>query len=139
LLVALSVFGLGTLTEAIVRQNSAGSSWWNVFDQALVALVAAAIVYGYERQRRRAAEERLKLVREMAEQIDEAAHIIDYFVHHTGTTDLDRNVANSLERIHWALRELVPGRSDDFLHSAELPQTEPAPPPSHHAVSPGSR
>jgi hypothetical protein len=124
LLVALVVFALGVLLESFMLQGRA-SLRMEVLDNAVVGVLAGSIVLWYEQQRRRAVQERLKLVKEMARHIGEAAHIIEYFVRHTGTADLDGNVANSLQRIHWALQELGPGAPLPPPSVIEPPQPEP--------------
>ncbi len=90
---------------------------------ALTGIVAGFLFYSLsnnERMRRRLVQERLRTIAEMNHHIRNALQVITYA---TATENHDKSVElirSSVERIEWALREVLPGHT-----------TFPASPPAH--------
>jgi hypothetical protein len=111
-----------------------------VFDQALlkegvrrldiIALsngltgIAAGLLYfqitRIERERRAATQERLRTIAEMNHHIRNALQVIAYASTATDQTQSVELISQSVERIEWALREVLPG------HVTPEPHVSPA-------------
>ncbi len=77
----------------------------------LTGLVAGLLFYSlsnYDRLRRKLVEERLRTIAEMNHHIRNALQVITYATAQSASVDLIRN---SVERIEWALREVLPGHA----------------------------
>ncbi len=81
---------------------------WMIADDMIMAVAAAVVVLLYERERGRLLAEKLRVVREMNSFVRNELQIL-----YASTEHLDKArvsaIENSVERIDWALRELLPG------------------------------
>ena len=78
---------------------------------ALTGIVAGFLFYSlsnYERLRRRLLEERLRTIAEMNHHIRNALQVITY-ANASGAEQSVELIESSVERIEWALREVLPG------------------------------
>jgi hypothetical protein len=91
----------------------------------LTGVVAGFLFFSlsnYERLRRKLVRERLSTIAEMNHHIRNALQVITYAT----ATDNQKNSVNlihsSVERIEWALREVLPGHSPSSETASEQPQ-----------------
>ncbi len=78
---------------------------------ALAGLIAALLIYkllSFERERRRRMEERLHTIGEMNHHIRNALQVIAFSVHATGNRKELEEITDAVNRIQWALREVLP-------------------------------
>jgi len=81
---------------------------WLVADDVILALAAATVVFFYERERSRILSERLRVIRDMNSFVRNELQIL-YSCLGDGEKARVSTIEGSVERIDWALRELLPG------------------------------
>jgi hypothetical protein len=81
---------------------------WMFADELVLALGAAALVFYYERERSRILAERLRIIRDMNSFVRNELQILYACLENTEKTRVS-TIERSVERIDWALRELLPG------------------------------
>ncbi len=83
-----------------------------IVSNALTGIVAGLLFYSLsnnERQRRHLISERLRTIAEMNHHIRNALQVITYASAAQNQTDSVDLIRSSVERIEWALREVLPG------------------------------
>lgn len=90
---------------------------WIFIDDLIMAALAALVVYQYERERSRLLAEKLRVIREMNAYVRNELQILYASLEHLDAGRI-RTIEHSVERIDWALRELLPGG-----HVPEMPST----------------
>ena len=88
---------------------------WIFMDDLILAVLAALVVYQYEREPSRLLAEKLRVIREMNAYVRNELQILYASLEHLDTGRV-RTIEHSIERIDWALRELLPGG-----HVPEIP------------------
>jgi hypothetical protein len=88
---------------------------WIFIDDLILAALAALVVYQYERERSRLLAEKLRVIREMNAYVRNELQILYASLEHLDAGRV-RTIEHSVERIDWALRELLPGG-----HIPEMP------------------
>lgn len=81
---------------------------WMFADDLIIALGAAAVVFYYEREQSRILSERLRVIRDMNSFVRNELQILYACLENPGKTRVS-TIERSVERIDWALRELLPG------------------------------
>jgi len=81
---------------------------WIFIDDLILAILAALVVYQYERERSRLLAEKLRVIREMNAYVRNELQILYASLEHLDPGRV-RTIEHSVERIDWALRELLPG------------------------------
>jgi hypothetical protein len=79
-----------------------------VADDVILALAAATVVFFYERERSRILSERLRVIRDMNSFVRNELQILYSCLGDVEKTRIS-TIERSVERIDWALRELLPG------------------------------
>jgi hypothetical protein len=108
------VFGLLIAADQLsIRYGLDGSQ--RVVDDLLGGLLAGALVYLYERHRQQRLAERLRVIDLMNHHIRNALQPIVCVAHESERTAQMKVVEDCVSRIDWALREILPGKSEvDF-------------------------
>ena len=108
---------LAFLTFLIVLVVSAASDIilirrpsWIVVDDLMMAAFPAVLVYRYERQRSNFLEEKLRVIRDMNAFVRNELQVLYASLEHP-TEQSMQTIERSVDRIDWALRELLPGHS----------------------------
>lgn len=91
--------------------------WW-ISDDLILAVVSAIVVYQYEKQRSRLLSEKLRVIRDMNSYVRNELQILYASVEQSDKTRLE-TVQRSVERIDWALREILPGKEIPVATSVE--------------------
>lgn len=94
-----------------------------LFTNGLTGIVAGLLFYSltnYERMRRNLIRNRLRTIAEMNHHIRNSLQVITYATATQKNAESVEMIRNSVERIEWALREVLPGH-------VEAPATPPAP------------
>jgi hypothetical protein len=81
---------------------------WKITDDLILAVVAAIVVYRYEKERSRFFSERLRVIREMNAFVRNELQLL-YAALAGSEKSRVQAVERGVERIDWALRELLPG------------------------------
>jgi hypothetical protein len=106
-----AVLVLGCGADAVLVRHPA----WMYVEDLILAVLAALVVYQYERERSRLLAEKLRVIREMNAYVRNELQILYASLEHLDTGRV-RTIEHSIERIDWALRELLPGG-----HVPEMP------------------
>ena len=81
---------------------------WMLSDDLILAAAAATIVFYYETERSRILAERLRVIRDMNAFVRNELQILYACIENPEKTRIS-TIEVSVERIEWALRELLPG------------------------------
>ena len=101
--------------------------WQRAFDDICGAVIAALLVYRYEHTRSQHLRDKLKTIELMNHHVRNALQVITDSVYIHGHGQRVKEMENSIQRINWALREILPGRVLDQYDAPEDPtQDHPA-------------
>jgi hypothetical protein len=117
-LIGLVIAFTGSLLEAIMDQHRFLSR--ESADDILVGVLAAVIVFAYEQRRYRAIMGKVRVIAAMNHHVRNALQAISYVPYAQQEKQL-KMVQDSVKRIEWALREILPGEQED----GELPSAMP--------------
>lgn len=92
---------------------------WMLMDDLILAAGAALVVFHYEKERGRFLAEKLRVIREMNAFVRNELQILNASVEHPERTRVS-TIENSVERIDWALRELLPGKERLPKHPSKI-------------------
>jgi hypothetical protein len=97
--------------QVSMRYGLAGPQ--RVADDACGAIIAGVLVYGYERRRSKALARRLRTIELMNHHVRNALQTITYSVYMRAQLQQVTEIKDAVQRIDWALREILPGHSLD--------------------------
>lgn len=107
-ILAFVSFGLGTLVEALqLAQGIRG--WTLVIDNLAAAIMLGLVVFVYERHRERELLRRLQVIELMNHHVRNALQPVMYLPYSQDQQQQVNMVRDAVERIDWALREILPG------------------------------
>ena len=125
LLVALVVSVIGFAMDRLLMREGLHRIEIIALSNSLTGVVAGLLylqVTRVERERRAATQERLRTIADMNHHIRNALQIIAYASSAADRSESVELVRSSVERIEWALREVLPGHA-----VSELPLPRPTP------------
>ena len=100
------------------------ASFEEAIDDIVIGIVAAFMVFIYEQRRHRAILDKVRVIAGMNHHVRNALQAISY-VPYTEQEKQIKMVEESVQRIEWALREILPGDSDS--QTAKPPALQPEP------------
>jgi hypothetical protein len=107
--VGVSFFFMGALFDIILQQHGLGSpAIW--LGDLLAGAVAGLLVLFYERRRHRELIRELEIIRLMNHHVRNSLQVIAYASSSEDRAVHVQKVRQAIERIDWALREVLPGR-----------------------------
>jgi hypothetical protein len=112
---AFLVFWLGVASDRLLTRLSP-NELFQFADHFIIAVVIGCVVLLYERRRRRFLEARLEVIREMNHHVRNALQVLSYTVMQQEDEKTKTMMRDSVIRIDWALREILP--SDETAESA---------------------
>jgi hypothetical protein len=118
--VALVIFVLGVCVETFLHLKKTGGAW-ELVDNLIVATFVGLIVFAYERRRSKDIRQRLRVIAAMNHHIRNALQSILWAPYRESQPEQVKSIRDSVERIEWALREILPAESS----------TETLPPAPH--------
>ena len=90
-----------------------------VLDDISAGVIVGLLIYGYERSRSKYLNDRLKMIELMNHHVRNALNVIVASVYVHGQDAQLNEIRVSVNRIEWALREILPGRVlDDYSETA---------------------
>jgi len=95
--------------------------WQRTLDDFCGAIIAGLLVYRHEYSRLRYLTEKLKTIELMNHHVRNALQVIVDSVYVHGHAEELAEIQNSVKRINWALREILPGRVLDEYEDPENP------------------
>jgi signal transduction histidine kinase len=113
ILICIGVFLLGSLSDVWLQQNG-GTLPVAIIDDALVGIAAGLLVYFYERQQNRRMIRKLEVIRLMNHHVRNSLQVISGAASSSHGAESASDVQDAVQRIDWALREVLPGQRDDI-------------------------
>src|SRR5438270_10725907 len=110
-------FVLGILVETLERRQSI-TGWPLWIDNIAAALLLGLVVFLYERRRERELIKRLRVIELMNHHVRNALQPVMYISYSQDQQQQLNTIRNAVNRIDWALREILPG----------TPQADSSPP-----------
>lgn len=123
-LVGFGFFFLGSLSDVWLQQHVASRSI-AILDDALVGVGAGVLVFLYERRKRQNIIRKLEVIRLMNHHVRNSLQVISFAASAPQQEELAKKVHNAVERIEWALREVLPGQREDINDLSLDPTNEP--------------
>jgi hypothetical protein len=111
-LAALLVFALLVLADQLSIRYGLHESQ-RVLDDVSGGLIAGFLVFRYERFRQRHLAERLHTIASMNHHVRNALQVIMYSAYVPSNQEQLGRIRDAVERIEWALREVLPGEDLD--------------------------
>jgi hypothetical protein len=96
--------------------------WQRGLDDFCGAIIAGLLVYRHEYTRSKYLTEKLKTIELMNHHVRNALQVIVDSVYLHGHAQQLAEIQNSVKRINWALREILPGRVLDEYEDPESPE-----------------
>ena len=109
----LAVFILGSLSDVWLRQHGAGLGV-AILDDALIGVGAGLLVFFYERRQQHSLIRKLEVIRLMNHHVRNSLQVISLAASVPQREELASKIQNAVERIEWALREVLPGQREDI-------------------------
>ena len=119
---------VGAIVEATIEARSLISM--DAFDDLLIGFLTAGVIFAYEQRRYRTTMEKIQMISAMNHHVRNALQVISYSPY----TDQEKQIkviAESVSRIEWALREILPGEAGPANTAAPEPGDRPATASSH--------
>jgi len=115
----LSIASIGAITEAVLDGDEIIGL--KSFDDLFIGVLAALLVFTYEQRRHRALLNKLRIIAAMNHHVRNALQTISY-AHYTEQEKQIKLIGESVNRIQWALREILPAEESApdtlFSHSS---------------------
>jgi hypothetical protein len=127
LLIGLIIAVIGGVVQAVLGNNALLSI--DAVDDFIIGILAGIVIFIYEQRRYRATMDKIQMISAMNHHVRNALQTISY-APYTEQEKQIRMIAESVGRIEWALREILPGEAppDGSLPSGSTRTTASAGP-----------
>ena len=126
ILIGFGFFFLGSVCDVWLKRHTSSPMIATV-DDALLGIGAGILVLLYERRQRQNIIKKLEVVRLMNHHVRNSLQVISFAASAPQREEVTQQVQEAVERIEWALREVLPGQRDDIRDLLVPPQSkEPA-------------
>jgi len=105
-LLGFGLFMLGTILEGVIHEE--GSGIGSYLDDIVMGVLAGLVVFAYEQRRSRDMRQKLAVIAAMNHHIRNALQTISY-VPYTEQAKQILLIQQAVNRIQWALQEILPG------------------------------
>jgi hypothetical protein len=106
LAIGLVIALIGGAVEAIIGHHALFTA--ESIDDLIIGVLAAIVIFAYEQRRYRATMDKIQMISAMNHHVRNALQTISY-APYTEQEKQMRMIADSVGRIEWALREILPG------------------------------
>ena len=113
LLAGFGIFFLGSLSDLWLHRY-AGRLLIEIVTDAFIGLGVGLLVLLYERRQRQHIIRKLEVVRMMNHHVRNSLQVISFASSMPEPEELRNKVREAVERIEWALREVLPGQREDI-------------------------
>ena len=96
-------------------------------DDVLMGIGVGLLVLLYERRQKRNMIKKLEVIRLMNHHVRNSLQVISFAASAPQQEELAKKVHNAVERIEWALREVLPGQREDINDLSLDPHTNEPP------------
>ena len=122
-LAGFGIFLFGSLSDLWLHQHA---------ERLLIAMMADALlgvgvgllVLLYERRQRQSIIRKLEVIRLMNHHVRNSLQVISFAASVPQQEELGNNIRDAVERIEWALREVLPGQREDISNLPLYPNPE---------------
>jgi len=101
--------------------------WEQALDTVCAGTIVGLLIYRYERKRLKYLNDRLKVIELMNHHVRNALNVIVTSAYAHGYYKQLNEIRVSINRIDWALREILPGRVLDDYSETAADKTPPSP------------
>ena len=112
-LAGFGIFFLGSLSDLWFHQH-AERVLIAVMSNALIGVGVGLLVLLYERRQRQNLIRKLEVIRLMNHHVRNSLQVISFAASVPQQEELRNNLRDAVERIEWALREVLPGQREDI-------------------------
>jgi len=116
-MLGFALFVLGALVQGMLGKRSLTGV--SILDDLVLGIVAGLVVFAYEQRQHKAMLEKIAMISAMNHHVRNALQAISY-APYTEQAKQIQLIEQSVNRIAWALQEVLPGEMDDVLNSSEL-------------------
>jgi hypothetical protein len=113
ILAGFGIFFLGSLSDLWLHQH-AGRLLIAITANALIGVGVGLLVLLYERRQRQNIIRKLEVIRLMNHHVRNSLQVISFAASVPQQDELRNNVRDAVERIEWALQEVLPGQREDI-------------------------
>jgi 4-amino-4-deoxy-L-arabinose transferase-like glycosyltransferase len=130
ILAGFGIFFLGSLSDLWLHQH-AGRPMIEIMADVLIGVGVGFLVLFYERRQRQNMVRKLEVIRMMNHHVRNSLQVISFAASGQQQEELGKQVQDAMQRIEWALREVLPGQREDiseltaYPHSDESPDRKP--------------
>jgi hypothetical protein len=121
MLIGFGFFFLGSLADVWLERH-VRNLYLAIANDALVGVAVGLLVLFYERRQRQNMIRKLEVIRLMNHHVRNSLQVISFAVLAPQQEKLTSELKNALERIEWALREVLPGQRQDIENLEFHPQ-----------------
>lgn len=126
LFAGFGIFFLGSLSDLWLHQH-AERLLIAITADALIGVGVGLLVLLYERRQRRDIIRKLEVIRIMNHHVRNSLQIISFAASVPQQEELAKEVQGAMERIEWALREVLPGQREDISGLITYPHSDESP------------
>jgi hypothetical protein len=125
--IGVGSFLLGSVSDMWMQRHT-GSMPIALLDDVLVGIGVGLLVFLYERRYRRHTIKKLEVIRLMNHHVRNSLQVISFAASLPPQEEMANQVRDAVDRIEWALREVLPGQREDMndltfdAHSNEIGQ-----------------
>lgn len=112
ILIGFGFFCFGSVSEFWLQQHEHSRAIAMISD-ALLGIAVGLLVLFYERRQRRSIIQKLEIIRLMNHHVRNSLQVISFAASVPQQQALEAEVLDAVERIEWALREVLPGQRQD--------------------------
>lgn len=113
ILIGFGFFVLGSVSEVWLQQHT-HTRTTAIISDALLGIAVGLVVLFYERRQRRSIIRKLEVIRLMNHHVRNSLQVISFAASVPQQEALEAEIQNAVERIEWALREVLPGQRQDI-------------------------
>ena len=113
ILIGFGFFVLGSVSEVWLQQH-AQTRTTAIISDALLGIAVGLVVLFYERRQQRNFIRKLEVIRLMNHHVRNSLQVISFAASAPQQEALEADIRNAVERIEWALREVLPGQRRDI-------------------------
>jgi hypothetical protein len=110
---ALGIFFLGSFTDLWMHQH-AERPLIEIMAEAFIGVVVGLLVLLYERRQRQNIIRKLEVIRLMNHHVRDSLQVISFAASSPNREELAKEIQAAVDRIEWALREVLPGQREDI-------------------------
>ena len=128
--VGLVIALIGSAVEAAIGKHALLT--FEAIDDVVIGVLTAIVIFVYEQHRYRVIMDKIRTISAMNHHVRNALQTISYSPY-TAEEKQIRLIAESVSRIEWALREVLPGEAATSYNSTSAATGGPVAPPSDNS------